>query len=142
MAGSVNKVIIIGNLGADPEFRDLPSGQKIGNLRVATSETWIDKSTNEKRERTEWHTVIVFAPLAVGYAESYLKRGSKVYIEGKLLTRKWQDQSGQDRYSTEIIVNNISGQLIGLSMTSSAQDFPGSSSFSKGSNLENSGVPF
>jgi single-strand DNA-binding protein len=142
MAGSVNKVIIIGNLGSDPEFRDFPSGQKIGSIRVATSETWTDKSTNEKRERTEWHTVIVFAPVAVGYAETYLKRGDKVYIEGKLQTRKWQDQSGQDRYSTEIIVNNISGQLIGLSSTSSAQELPGSSSFSKGSNLENGDVPF
>ena len=142
MAGSVNKVIIIGNLRSDPEFRDLPSGQKIGNIRVATSETWTDKSTNEKRERTEWHTVIVFAPVAVGYAETYLKRGDKVYIEGKLQTRKWQDQSGQDRYSTEIIVNNISGQLIGLSSTSSAQELPGSSSFSKSSNLENGDVPF
>jgi single-strand DNA-binding protein len=142
MAGSVNKVIIIGNLGADPEFRDLPSGQKIVNLRVATSETWIDKSTNEKRERTEWHTVIVFAPLAVGYAENYLKRGDKVYIEGKLQTRKWQDQSGQDRYSTEVIVNNINGQLIGLSTKSSSHELSRSSGFSKGSDLENGDVPF
>lgn len=142
MAGSVNKVIIIGNLGADPEFRGLPSGQKVGSLRVATSETWTDKSTNDKRERTEWHTVTVFAPLAVGYAENYLKRGDKVYIEGKLQTRKWQDQSGQDRFSTEVIVNNINGQLIGLSTKSSSHELSGPSSFSRGSDLENGDVPF
>ena len=115
MTGSVNKVIIVGNLGADPEVRALPSGSSVANLRVATSETWNDKSSGERRERTEWHSVSVFAPMAVNYAEAYLRKGSRVYIEGKLQTRKWQDQSGQDRYTTEIVVNNIGGQLVGLS---------------------------
>lgn len=115
MVGSVNKVIIIGNLGADPEVRDLPSGQKVANLRVATSEQWTDRASGEKRERKEWHTVSVFEQNAAQYAQSYLRKGNKVYIEGRLETRKWQDQSGADRYSTEIIVNQIGGKLIGLS---------------------------
>jgi single-strand DNA-binding protein len=124
MAGSVNKVIVVGNLGADPELRDLPSGQKVANLRVATGEQWTDRNTNEKRERTEWHTVSVFAPNAVRYAESYLKKGDKVYIEGRLQTRKWQDQSGTDRYTTEIVVNAIGGQLSGLSSRSGSSQPP------------------
>ena len=115
MAGSVNKVIIVGNLGADPEVRDLPSGQKVANLRIATSEQWTDRASGEKRERTEWHTVSVFDQNAVQYVQNYLKKGNKVYIEGRLETRKWQTQSGEDRYSTEIIVNQIGGKLIGLS---------------------------
>jgi single-strand DNA-binding protein len=115
MAGSVNKVIIVGNLGADPEVRDLPSGQKVANLRLATSEQWTDRSSGEKRERTEWHTVSVFDQNAAQYAQSYLRKGNKVYIEGRLETRKWQEQSGEVRYSTEIIVNQVSGKLIGLS---------------------------
>lgn len=138
MAGSINKVIIVGNLGADPEIRDLPSGQKVANLRVATSEQWTDRASGEKRERTEWHTVNVFNQNAVGFAENYLRKGSKVYIEGQLQTRKWQDQSGQDRYSTDITVNNFGGQVIGLSssgsqvaspnQTSQSSAFPGSQS--------------
>ena len=115
MAGSVNKVIIVGNLGADPEVRDLPSGQKVANLRIATSEQWTDRASGEKRERTEWHTVSVFDQNAAQYVQNYLKKGNKVYIEGRLETRKWQTQSGEDRYSTEIIVNQIGGKLIGLS---------------------------
>ena len=115
MAGSVNKVIIVGNLGADPEARDLPSGQKVVNLRVATSEQWTDRASGEKRERTEWHTISIFDQNATQYAQNYLKKGNKVYIEGRLETRKWQTQSGEDRYSTEIIVNQIGGKLIGLS---------------------------
>lgn len=115
MAGSVNKVIILGNLGADPEVRDLPSGQKVVNLRVATSEQWTDRASSEKRERTEWHTVSVFEQNAAQYAQNYLRKGNKVYIEGRVETRKWQAQSGEDRYSTEIIVNQIGGKLIGLS---------------------------
>ena len=115
MAGSVNKVMIVGNLGADPEFRDLPSGQKVANLRVATSEQWTDKASGEKRERTEWHRVSVFEQNAVQFAQNFLKKGSKVYIEGKVETRKWQDQNGEDRYTTEIVVNQIGGKLIGLS---------------------------
>ena len=115
MAGSVNKVIILGNLGADPEVRVLPSGQKVANLRVATSEQWSDRVSGEKRERTEWHTVSVFDQNAAQYAQNYLRKGNKVYIEGRVETRKWQAQTGEDRYSTEIIVNQIGGTLIGLS---------------------------
>ena len=114
MSGSVNKVILVGNLGADPDIRPLTGGQSVATLRIATSENWSDKVTGERRERTEWHNVSVFSPNAVNYAQSYLKKGSPVYIEGRLQTRKWQDPSGQDRYSTEIVVNNIGGQLIGL----------------------------
>ena len=127
MAGSVNKTIIIGNLGMDPETRDLPSGQKVANLRVATSEQWTDRASGEKRERTEWHTVSVFDQSATRYAESYLRKGDKVYVEGRVETRKWQDQSGTDRYSTKIVVNPIGGQLIGLTTT-------GENSFSEGRN--------
>jgi single-strand DNA-binding protein len=115
LAGSVNKVIIVGNLGGDPDVRNLSSGQKIANLRIATSEQWIDRTSGEKRERTEWHTVSVFDQNAVRYAQDYLRKGSKVYIEGRIETRKWQAPSGEDRFSTEIIVNQIGGKLMGLS---------------------------
>lgn len=111
MAGSVNKVILIGNLGADPEVRNFQNGGKVCNLRIATSETWKDKNTGERREKTEWHTVAIFQEGLVRIAEQYLKKGSKVYIEGKLQTRKWQDQSGQDRYSTEVVLNGFDGTL-------------------------------
>lgn len=121
MAGSVNKVVIVGNLGADPEVRDLPSGQKVANLRVATSEQWTDRASGEKRERTEWHTVSVFDQNAAQYAQNYLRKGNKVYIEGRVETRKWRAQSGEDRYSTEVIVNQIGGKLIGLSGGQDAQ---------------------
>jgi len=119
MAGSVNKVILVGNLGAAPEIRSLPSGQKVLSLSVATNETWTDRTTGEKRDRTGWHRVSVFNQNAVSFAESFLQKGSKVYIEGQLQTRKWQDQSGQDRYSTEVVVNTFGGQLIGLSSNQS-----------------------
>lgn len=111
MAGSVNKVIIIGNLGRDPEVRTFQNGGKVCNLRIATSETWKDKSTGERRERTEWHTVAIFNENLVRIAEQYLRKGSKVYVEGQLQTRKWQDQSGQDRYSTEIVLQGFNGTL-------------------------------
>ena len=111
MAGSVNKVIIIGNLGRDPEVRTFQNGGKVCNLRIATSENWKDKSTGERKERTEWHSVAIFQEGLVRIAEQYLKKGSKVYIEGKLQTRKWQDQSGQDRYSTEIVLQGFDGVL-------------------------------
>lgn len=111
MAGSVNKVIIIGNLGRDPEVRSFSNGGKVCNLRIATSETWKDKSTGERKERTEWHSVAIFQEGLVRIAEQYLKKGSKVYIEGKLQTRKWQDQSGQDRYSTEVVLQGFDGTL-------------------------------
>ncbi|MCL3882605.1 single-stranded DNA-binding protein [Marivita sp. GX14005] len=111
MAGSVNKVIIIGNLGRDPEVRTFQNGGKVCNLRVATSETWKDRNTGERRERTEWHSVAIFNENLARLAEQYLRKGSKVYIEGKLETRKWQDQSGQDRYSTEVVLRPYAGEL-------------------------------
>lgn len=111
MAGSVNKVILIGNLGADPEVRTFQNGGKVCNIRIATSENWKDKNTGERREKTEWHTVAIFQEGLVRVAEQYLKKGSKVYIEGKLQTRKWQDQSGADRYSTEVVLNGFDGTL-------------------------------
>jgi single-strand DNA-binding protein len=111
MAGSVNKVILIGNLGRDPEVRSFQNGGKVCNLRIATSETWKDRNTGERREKTEWHTVAIFQEGLVRIAEQYLKKGSKVYIEGQLQTRKWQDQSGADRYSTEVVLQGFGGTL-------------------------------
>jgi len=111
MAGSVNKCIIIGNLGADPEVRTFQNGGKVCNLRIATSETWKDKQSGERREKTEWHSVAIFQEGIVRIAEQYLKKGSKVYVEGKLQTRKWQDQSGADKYSTEIVLQGFDGVL-------------------------------
>ena len=111
MAGSVNKVIIIGNLGADPEVRTFQNGGKVCNLRIATSETWKDRNTGERKERTEWHSVAIFSEPLARVAEQYLKKGSKVYIEGQLETRKWQDQSGQDRYSTEVVLRPYRSEL-------------------------------
>lgn len=111
MAGSVNKVILIGNLGRDPEVRNFQNGGKVCNLRIATSETWKDRNTGERRERTEWHSVAIFQEGLVRVAEQYLRKGSKVYLEGKLQTRKWQDQSGQDRYTTEIVLQGYDGVL-------------------------------
>lgn len=104
MAGSVNKVILVGNLGADPEVRSFQNGGKVCNLRIATSESWKDRNTGERQERTEWHTVAIFSEGLAGVAERFLRKGSKVYIEGQLRTRKWQDQSGNDRYSTEVVL--------------------------------------
>jgi single-strand DNA-binding protein len=114
MAGSVNKVILIGNLGRDPEVRSFQNGGKVCNLRIATSETWRDRNTGERKERTEWHSVAIFQEGLVKVAEQYLRKGSKVYIEGQLQTRKWQDQSGQDRYSTEVVLQGFNGTLVML----------------------------
>lgn len=111
MAGSVNKVIIVGNLGRDPEVRSFQNGGKVVNLRIATSETWRDKSSGERKERTEWHSVAIFNENIAKVAEQYLKKGSKVYVEGQLETRKWQDQSGQDRYTTEVVIRPYRGEL-------------------------------
>ncbi len=111
MAGSVNKVILVGNLGKDPEIRRTQDGRPIANLRVATSETWRDKNSGERREKTEWHSVVIFQEGLCKVAEQYLKKGSKVYIEGQLQTRKWQDQSGQERYSTEVVLQGFGGTL-------------------------------
>lgn len=111
MSGSVNKVILVGNLGNDPEVRNIPSGGKVVNLSIATSESWKDRNTGEKREKTEWHRVVIFSEGLTRVAESYLRKGSKVYIEGQLQTRKWQDQSGQDKYSTEIVLQGFNSNL-------------------------------
>jgi single-strand DNA-binding protein len=125
MAGSVNKVILIGNLGADPEVRTFQNGGKVCNLRIATSETWKDKNTGERKEKTEWHSVAIFNEGLVRVAEQYLKKGSKVYVEGALQTRKWQDQSGADRYSTEVVLQGFSSNLTML-------DGPGGGSGGRG----------
>lgn len=111
MSGSVNKVILIGNLGRDPEIRTFQNGGKVANLRIATSEQWKDRTTGERRERTEWHSVAIMSEGLVNVVERFLKKGSKVYIEGQLETRKWQDQSGQDRYSTEVVLRGFNGTL-------------------------------
>ncbi|NQV80094.1 MAG: single-stranded DNA-binding protein [Alphaproteobacteria bacterium] len=111
MAGSVNKVVLVGNLGRDPEVRSTQQGGEICNLSIATSETWRDKGTGERRERTEWHRVVIFNENLVKVAKEYLQKGRKVYVEGQLQTRKWQDQSGQDRYSTEIVLGRFRGDL-------------------------------
>ena len=111
MAGSVNKVILIGNLGADPEVRHTQDGRSICNLRLATTDTWRDKQSGERREKTEWHSVVIFNEQLGKIAQQYLKKGAKVYIEGQLQTRKWQDNSGNDRYTTEVVLQNYNGQL-------------------------------
>ncbi|MFZ1662916.1 MAG: single-stranded DNA-binding protein [Paracoccaceae bacterium] len=114
MAGSVNKVILVGNLGRDPEVRSFPNGGKVCNLRIATSENWRDRTTGERREKTEWHSVAIFSEGLVKVAEQFLRKGSKVYLEGALETRKWQDQSGADRYTTEVVLRNFGSTLVML----------------------------
>jgi len=111
MAGSVNKVILVGNLGRDPEIKQLPSGASLANLSIATSETWRDKASGERKEKTEWHRVVVFSEGLVRLCEQYLKKGSKVYLEGQLETRKWQDKDGNDKYSTEVVLRNFNSTL-------------------------------
>ena len=124
MAGSVNKVILVGNLGADPEIRRMQDGRPVCNLRVATSDSWRDKNTGERREKTEWHRVVIWNEGLCKIAEQYLRKGSKVYLEGQLQTRKWQDQSGQDRYSTEVVLQGFNSALTMLDSRSggSARD--------------------
>lgn len=114
MSGSVNKVILVGNLGADPEVRRMNDGSPVVNLRIATSESWRDKQTGERREKTEWHSVVIFNDNLAKVAEQYLRKGAKVYVEGQLQTRKWQDQSGQDRYTTEVVLQRFRGDLQSL----------------------------
>lgn len=114
MSGAVNKVIIVGNLGRDPEVRTFPNGGKVCNLRIATSETWRDKTSGERKERTEWHSVAIHSEPLVKVAEQYLRKGSKIYLEGQLETRKWQDQSGTDRYSTEVVLRAFGSTLVML----------------------------
>ena len=125
MAGSVNKVILVGNLGQDPEIRSMQSGDRVASFSVATSENWKDKATGERKEKTEWHRIAIFNQGLVKIVESYLRKGSKVYLEGQLETRKWQDKEGQDRYSTEVVLRNFGGQLTMLDSKNSG----GGSSF-------------
>lgn len=120
MAGSINKVILVGNLGADPRVSNTQSGTKIVNLSLATSESWKDKLSGDRRERTEWHRVVIYNPQLAETAERYLRKGSKVYIEGQLQTRKWEDGNGQERYTTEIVLQNYSGVLVMLDGRSDA----------------------
>lgn len=121
MAGSLNKVMLIGHLGAAPEVRTFTNGGKVCNIRLATSETWKDRNTGERREKTEWHSVAIHSDGIVRFAEQYLRKGSKVYVEGKLRTRKWQDQQGNDRYSTEIALQGFNGKLISLDRKDSGE---------------------
>ena len=136
MAGSINKVILIGNLGADPEIKRTQDGRPIANLRIATSESWRDKNSGERREKTEWHRVVIFNEGLCKIAEQYLKKGSKVYLEGQLQTRKWQDQSGQDRYSTEVVLQGFNGNLTmldGRGEGGGSSDYGGGSDFGQSS---------
>ena len=137
MAGSVNKVILIGNLGRDPESRSFQNGGKVVNLRIATSEQWKDRTSGERKEKTEWHSVAVFQEAAANFAERYLRKGSKVYVEGQLETRKWQDQSGADKYSTEVVIRPFNGQLTSLDAPGGGQggggrDFGGADDYAGG----------
>jgi len=134
MAGSVNKVILVGNLGRDVEVRSFQNGGKVCNLRIATSDTWKDKQTGERRERTEWHSVAIMSEPVVRIAERYLRKGSKVYIEGQLETRKWQDQSGQDRYSTEVVLRPYSGTLTLLDSAGGGQGGGSQGGYDQGPN--------
>ncbi|MEP3277013.1 MAG: single-stranded DNA-binding protein [Stappiaceae bacterium] len=137
MAGSVNKVILVGNLGADPEIRRMQDGRPVVNLRVATSESWRDKQSGERREKTEWHRVVIFSEGLAKVAENYLRKGSKVYIEGQIQTRKWEDQGGQERYSTEIVLQGFNSTLTMLDGRGQGEgggsDFGGGSSSGGGS---------
>jgi len=131
MAGSINKVILVGNLGRDPEVRSTQDGREIANLAIATSETWKDKSTGERKEKTEWHRVVIFNEGLVTVAKNYLKKGAKVYIEGQLQTRKWTDQAGVEKYSTEIVLQGFNSNLTMLDGKGGSSE--GSSSYNSGS---------
>ena len=144
MSGSVNKVILIGNLGRDPEARTFQNGSKVVNLRIATSETWRDKASGERKERTEWHSVAIFNEPLAKIAEQYLRKGSTVYIEGQLETRKWQDKDGQDRYSTEVVLRPYRGELTLLGGKSEGQreERRESPSAQRNADLDDSEIPF
>lgn len=141
MAGSVNKVILVGNLGRDPEIRRTQDGRPIANLRVATSESWKDRNSGERKERTEWHSVVIFNENLAKIAEQYLKKGSKVYVEGQLQTRKWQDQSGQDKYTTEVVLTRFRGELTLLDGRNDGGQMSerGGSEFGRSSPMESGG---
>jgi single-strand DNA-binding protein len=127
MAGSVNKVLLIGNLGRDPEVKTMQNGSKVCNLSIATSESWKDKASGERKEKTEWHRVVVFNENIINVCENYLKKGSKIFVEGQLETRKWQDASGQDKYSTEVVLRNFRGELTMLDSKGSNDNMGASS---------------
>lgn len=137
MAGSINKVILVGNVGKDPEIRTTNDGRELANFSVATSDSWKDKATGERRDKTEWHRVVVFNENIVNVVKNYVKRGSKLYIEGQLTTRKWTDQNGQDKYTTEIVIQNFNHNLTLLDSRNSNDnnDFAGQSSASNKSNM-------
>lgn len=142
MAGSVNKVILVGNLGADPEIRHTQDGRPIANLRVATSESWRDRNSGERKERTEWHRVVIFSEGLCKIAEQYLRKGSKVYLEGQLQTRKWEDQSGNERYTTEVVLQGFNSTLTMLDSRSSSEGFgdrESSSDFGQSSPMDQGG---
>lgn len=141
MSGSLNKVQLIGNLGADPEIRHTQQGLAVANLRVATTETWRDKRSGERREKTEWHRVVIFDEKLAEVAEKYLHKGSKVYLEGQLQTRKWQDQEGKDRYSTEVVLPSYGGTLTMLGEKSNPESSSQSQADSSGDDFEDT-VPF
>jgi single-strand DNA-binding protein len=136
VAGSVNKVILIGNLGKDPEVRSMQSGGKVCNLSVATSENWKDRNSGERKERTEWHRVVIFNENLIQVAERFLKKGSKVYLEGQIETRKWQDQSGQERYSTEIVLRPYRGELTLLDRAEGSGGGYGASDYGRGGDYD------
>ena len=149
MAGSVNKVILVGNLGADPDVRSTKDGRPVVNLSVATSENWRDKNSGERREKTEWHRVVIFSEGLCRIAEQYLKKGSKVYLEGQLQTRKWQDDKGNDRYTTEVVLQNYGGTMTMLDTRNGGGDFQAASNDSApieavggGGNEINDDIPF
>jgi single-strand DNA-binding protein len=149
MAGSVNKVILVGNLGADPDVKSTKDGRPVVNLSVATSETWRDKNSGERREKTEWHRVVLFSEGLCRIAEQYLKKGSKVYLEGQLQTRKWQDDKGADRYSTEVVLQNFGGVLTmldtrggGDGFVAAGNDSPAQAIASGGDDLNDDEIPF
>jgi len=140
MAGSVNKVIIVGNLGKDPEVRNFPNGGRVCNFPVATSETWRDKSSGEKQERTQWHNISIFSEPLVNIAEKFLKKGSKVYIEGQLETRKWQDNNGADRYSTDVVLRPFRGEITLLDNKSGPENAPNQSTTQVDDSSSNTGI--
>lgn len=133
MAGSINKVILVGNLGADPKVSNTSGGSKIVNLNIATSDSWKDKLSGDRKERTEWHRVVIFNPQLADIAERYLRKGSKVYLEGQLQTRKWEDNNGQERYTTEVVLQNFSGNLVLLDSRGDSAPAGGNEVFSGGS---------
>ena len=142
MAGSINKVILVGNLGADPEIRSTQDGREIANISLATTESWKDKNTGEKREKTEWHKIVIFSPSLVTIAKQYLRKGSKIYIEGSLQTRKWQDNNGQDRYTTEVVLQGYSGSFTMLDSANAANMAGSPNNYAQNSSAKQASSPF